>query len=264
MNYSLNEFEDAQRYLSERLLEEDDDNQLRVIARYYMDEGCTRELAREKVCEFVCMCGESASLNYWSDKIDLAIKRAKKTPLIEADYISVSKAELNRIATLDGVRLQRLAFTLLCLSKYKGMRKENNDHWICVPDKDIFAMANIKVSLRKQASLYRTLMLSGFIRLPEDNNSISMQILFADDNADADSEIKVFKMRNLGYQYLKYLGGPYFECSNCGVTVKHRNDPDGKGRPQKYCDECAALIQAQQKTEFVMRLRAGRKVALLV
>ena len=63
--------------------------------------------------------------------------------------------------------------------------------------------------------------------------------------------------RNLGYQYLKHYGGTYFECVNCGITVKERNP--SCGRKQKYCDACAAEISTRQSIESVIRRRTETK-----
>lgn len=253
LNISLNEYEDALRYIDERDVGKDFYNKLRVIAGYYLENGLKESSVREKLSEYVCFCGESPSLNVWSDMIDAAVKRAKKVKLIKIDKITISKSELERIDSLDGVQLQRLAFTLLCLSKYRDSILEDNNHWICYEDKDIMSLANMRPPLKRQYELYRILKNLGYLKFPKKIDSISMQVLFGDDE-DADSEvgIEITKFQNLGYQYLKYKGQPYFECESCGLTVKKNNK---NGRPQKYCDQCAALIHAKQTTDCVMRFR---------
>lgn len=252
LNISLNEYEDALRYLDDRDIGNGFYNKLRVIANYYFEEeGCSERIVRQKLNEYVCFCGESPSLNIWSDMIDSAIKRAKKVKLIRIDKICISKSEIDKIEQLDGVQLQRLAFTLLCLSKYRDLIIEGNDHWICYEDKDIMRLANMKPSLSRQAELYRALKEIGYLKFPKKVDSISMQVLFGDDMV-GEIAVEVTKFQNLGYQYLKYKGEPYFECECCGLTVKRK---PGSKHHQKYCDQCAALMQAKQKTEYVMRLK---------
>ena len=71
---------------------------------------------------------------------------------------------------------------------------------------------------------------------------------------DGEVAVRVSDFRNLGYQYLKYHGEPYFECENCGLTVRQNNKKTG--RRQKYCQSCAAEIKIQQTINSVMRRRA--------
>lgn len=65
--------------------------------------------------------------------------------------------------------------------------------------------------------------------------------------------MRVSDFRNLGYQYMKYHGEPYFECTNCGITEKIKNP--SSGRPPKYCPQCAAEIRTKQNVNSVMRRR---------
>ena len=74
--------------------------------------------------------------------------------------------------------------------------------------------------------------------------------------SDGPPAIKITDFRNLGYQYLKYYGEPYFECANCGIVTKYK-DPDNirSTRQQKYCASCAVKINTQQRVNSVMRAR---------
>jgi hypothetical protein len=250
---SLNEQEDAERYKDEYDLGKDAYNKLVVIAKdCFTNLGYGEKRTHDALCEYISRRGKSPLLNYWSDMIDAAVKRAKKQKLIVIDSIPISKSELDRIDKLDGVMMRKLAFTLLCLSKYRDLIVDDNNHWICFEDKDIMSMANVKVSLIRQAELYRRLKDLGYLQFPKKQDSISMRVLFGDEEQH-DPVINITNFKNLGYQYLKYKGEPYFECECCGTTVK-RSHPEAK-RPQKYCDKCAALMQAKQKTDYVMRLK---------
>lgn len=253
LEISLNEYEDADRYADDFTIGKDYYNKLRVLAGFYLKQIDDVKYATEKLKEYVSQCGESPSLNVWSDMIEAAVKRADKYGLVEIGHIDISSSEMERIDALEGVQLQRLAFTLLCLSKYRDGIIEDNNHWICYEDKDIMNLANMRPSLERQGYLYRTLEQMGYLKFPKKGDSISMQVLFGDEDDGGDKVLSIVKFKNLGYQYLKYRGEPYFECENCGLTVK-RKRPEAH-RAQKYCDQCAALIRAKQNTDSVMRLR---------
>ncbi len=250
LTLSLNEYEDAEKYLEDKICDKEIYNKLRVIARYYIDNGYDRNSTEEKLREFISQCGEVPSLNYWSDMIEKSVKKAIKTKAILINSISIYKSELDKINNLVGAQVRRLAFTLLCLEKYRDALIKNNNHWVTYSMDDVVKLANIKTSIKNRCLLYRKLMLAGLIVLPEKAASTSVQVLLADKCGD--EVLQITDMRNLGYQYLKYMGGSYFECECCGLTVKRR---PGEYHHQKYCDQCAALMRAKQNAESVRRLR---------
>ena len=94
---------------------------------------------------------------------------------------------------------------------------------------------------------------AGMIRFSKQIDNLSVQVLFAE---DGDVALRVTDFRNLGYQYMKYHGEPYFECANCGITTKIAN-PENKNSSwkQKYCRECAVEIKTKQNVNSVMRHR---------
>ena len=250
MYLPFNEHEDAEKYISECTLGKGAFDKLRVIARYYLDEKYTDVAVREKLCEYVSRCGESFTLNIWSDMIDSAIKRAKKTDAILINNITVTEPELQAISKLKGIQTQRFAFTLLCLKKYFSSIRPESDGWICIPHSDLMKISNIKAPLNKQAELYRTLVSAGMIELPDKPSRVAIHVVMKDMNGK--EEIRVNDFRNLGYQYMMYFGGPYFQCQECGLVVKQA-DNKSKGRPPKYCQSCAVKVKIRQSTESVMR-----------
>jgi len=98
--------------------------------------------------------------------------------------------------------------------------------------------------------MYATLRDTGLIQFSKKVDNTNVRVCFAE---DGDVAMTITDLRNLGYQYLKYHGEPYFECTNCGITVKI--DEPTKGRKQKYCKECAVEIKTKQNVNAVMRHR---------
>lgn len=251
MVISLNEHADAEKYLSDFTIGKDIFNRLKVIARFYLDSGYNESQVNQKLRDYISQCGDNPSLNYWTNMTENAIKKAKKSPAVLIDYIYISSSEINTITKLESTQLRRLAFTLLCLAKYRDITVENNDHWVSFEDKDIMRLANIKTSLKRQAMLFSRLEESGYLSFPNKVDSISMKVEFIDNK---DNELEVTNYKDLGYQLLKYLGEPYFECCNCGAVVKLKPVANRR-KPPKYCDECAARIKTKRSIESVMRLR---------
>lgn len=256
MNIVLNEREWALQMLDSHNLGKKAYDTLFRIAKYYYSEGYNKRQVRKMLGEFLIRCKPTASLVSWDPALEWISNQAKSSKLVEIPFIPVSEGELERTKELKGKQARRLAFTLLCISKFWDCLSPANDHWVNSPDNEIIRMANIKNSIRRQSLLFSQLRDAGLIRFSRKVDNLNVQVLFADDGEPA---YKVTDFRNLGYQYLKLVGENYCECVNCGITFKDDRGSHGaevKGRKPIYCKECAAEIHLKQRVNSVMRSRA--------
>lgn len=250
MSIVLNEYEWAERALKDKTLGKKPYETLSRVAKYYTYKNYSRKEVRRLLDEFLLQCEPTASLVTWSNTLDSATKYATKYPLIMIDEVVVTKQEMDKIDALQGKQLRRLAFSLLCIAKYLYAVSDNTNYWVNTPDNEIMKMANINTSIKRQSSMFGQLRDAGMIRFSKQIDNLSVQVLFATDGEPA---VKVTDFRNLGYQYMKYHGEPYFECVQCGLTDRIKSP--SIGRPQKYCPQCAAEIQTKQKVNYAMRRR---------
>lgn len=250
MSIVLNEYEWAERAIKDRVLGKKPYETLSRIAKYYTYKSYNRRDVRRLLGEFILQCEPSASIVAWSDTIESAAKSANKYPLVIIESINITAPEMEKISALPGRPIRRLAFTLLCIAKYMHAVSENTNYWVTTPDNEIMKMANISTSIRRQSSMFGQLKDLGFIRFSKQIDNLSVQVLFAE---AGEVVMCVSDFRNLGYQYMKYHGEPYFECANCGITEKIKNP--SSGRPPKYCPQCAAEIRTKQNVNSVMRRR---------
>lgn len=253
MTIVLNEHEWARDMIENRSLGKKAFETLTRVARYYLDGGMQKREVRKLLDEFLLRCNPTASLPKWSNTLDWALRRALKSKAVIIDYIPVTEEEMSKIDALDGRQIRRLAFTLLCLSKYWDAVNPYGDHWVNTKQQEIMKMANTEPSLRRQCAMYNALQQMGYIDFSKKVDNTNVRVLFSGGEHEA---MRVTDFRNLGYQYLMYHGEPYFECANCGIVTKLNSGGEGRGRPQKYCRECAAEIQLKQMVNHVM---AGRK-----
>lgn len=251
MTIVLNEHEWAEEMINSRSLGKKPYETLCRVAKYYIDKNYSKKDVRSMLDTFLLQCEPTASLPKWAETLDYAVNRALKYDAVQIENICVSKNEMQIIDNLEGTQLKRLAFTLLCLSKYWDIINPNGDHWVNNKDSEIMRMANINTSIKRQSLLYHTLNEKGLIQFSKKIDNTNVRVCFAD-NTD-DIAVKVCDFRNLGYQYLRYHGEPYFECQNCGVTTKFNNPV--KGAKQKYCKECAVEVAMKQRINSVMRQR---------
>ena len=253
MSIVLNEYDWAERALKDKTLGKKPYETLSRVAKYYTYKNYTRKEVRRLLDEFLLQCEPTASLVTWSDTLDNAAKYAAKYPLIMIEEIIVTKPEMEKIDALPGKQLRRLAFSLLCIAKYLYAVSPNTSYWVGTPDNEIMKMANINTSIKRQSSMFGQLKDAGMIRFSKKIDNLSVQVLFVEEGETA---VRITDFRNLGYQYMKYHGEPYFECANCGITTKIVN-PENRNSSwkQKYCRECAVEIRTKQNVNSVMRCR---------
>lgn len=254
MSIVLNEYEWAERMINNHELGKKPIETLNRVAKYYLENKYSKREIRKMLDTFLTQCDPSASLVHWSDTLDKVAKNAGKFPLIRLDGVDITKNELERIETLGGKQVRRLAFTLLCVAKYWDVVSESNNHWVNSPDKEIMQMANINTSIKRQSLMFAELREAGFIKFSKKIDNLNVQVLFMEPGETA---LHIQDFRNIGYQYLKHYGAPYFECVNCGITVKIQEP--ARGRRQKYCPSCAIELHTKQKVDSVMRKRNALK-----
>lgn len=252
MSIVLNEHYYAEQAIQTRSLGKKPSETLSRVARYYIDscDSTNKKTIRSKLDLFLLQCDSTASIPKWSKMLDFATDWAFKHEAIQIDSIIITKPEMDKIDSLDGKQIRRLAFVLLCLSKYWNIVNSQNDNWVNSKDNEIMAFANINTSIRRQCAMYAALRDAGLIQFSKKVDNTNVRVCFAE---DGEAAITITDLRNLGYQYLKYHGEPYFECSNCGLTVQYDNPV--KGKSKKYCDSCARDIHTKQMVNSVMRRR---------
>lgn len=214
---------------------------LRRLVSYYRELGYSKNETRDRLEDFMIRCDPRANLVKLQPVIDDAIKYSWKRPLVIIDPVGVTQGEMNRIAELNGVVRQRLMFTLVCLARYGNAVNPENKGWVNREVREIFSLANVKASLKNQSLLFNDLWREDFIGFSNVVDNINVNVKILDDASEPVVQIDDF--RNLGYQYMRYIGESYMPCQNCGLVVK-RTSPR-----QKYCKDCAADINIQKTIE---------------
>ena len=249
----LNEHAWAEEMIASRSLGKKPFETMTRVARYYIDNGIPKQETRKLLDSFLIQCDPTASVPKWSATLDRALAVSLKYPAVDIKSIPVTEAEMRTIEGVEGRQAQRLAFALLCLSKYWDAITSGSGHWVNNKDSEIMHLANINTSIRRQGQMYHALNESGLIQFSRKVDNTNVRVCFVSDGTPV---LQVHDFRNLGYQYMKYHGEPYFECCNCGITTKlDHTYPEHRGQKQKYCKSCAAKIRMQQNINSVMRLR---------
>lgn len=225
------------------------------VAKYYRSLGYKKSELRRMVEEFMIRCDPRISLVKWDGAITCALGVAEKYPMVCIPGIMITSAELSRIGSLCGVLQQRVMFTLLCLAKYRNAVNPMSNGWVNIPQKDIFALANVVLTNRRQSLLINDLWSAGMVGYNSVVDNVNLQVKIIE---DGDEALYITDFRNLGNQYMMYIEpSKYTQCAGCGLVIKCGA---GKaGRPVKYCKECAGEAKAERDADRNYILRLNRQ-----
>ena len=234
----LDEYQSAEKALNNLELGNKPTETLSVVARYYYGKGYKKSEITRLLEEFLIKCDPNVNIVKWQETIDRVVKSSDKFKLVRIDGVSITQSEMWAIQQLGSKLLQKLLFTMLCLAKFENAVSNTNNNWVNKKDRDIFGLANIKVTTKRQSLLINDLWNMGLIGYSRIIDNINVNVKIIDDESPAILFVDDF--RNLGNQYMKYCGEKYIKCQCCGKVVK-----EGHGR-QKYCPECAVEIDRQK------------------
>ena len=209
---------------------------LSILSRYYYHiEGFRKKKIAAMLMDYLRdngLIGFGEKL-MWEDITDRLAANAKKRELLQLSGVNITRAELDKIATLKAKTLQRLAFTMLCLAKYANARNPNNNNWVRDDAKDIFKMARISCTALDRDIKIGQLYELGFLKFAKKITNLSCQVTYIDES----SEVALFidDFRELGYEYLKYCGENFVRCRECNILMR-----SNKNNTKMYCDRCVA------------------------
>lgn len=239
MGIVLNELDYVRDILDRGELGSKPTETLSRVARYYSSlKGATKSSVSASLEDFMLRCDPTINLVKWQDTIDRIVRGANKFPLINIESVPITEGEMKTCDSLEGVQCRRLLFTLICLAKYSDLVNEKNGGWVNKQDKEIFKLANVVTSIKRQSLMLNDFRSAGLIRFSRkvDNVNINVQCL----DTGGKTVLKIRDFRNLGYQYMRFHGDPYIECEECGLVIKKRSNA------QKYCHDCAIDVNRQR------------------
>lgn len=239
----LNEKIYAEECLRKKTLGLEPSYTLSVLAKYFHSKKYSKKQIVELLIDFMSQyyprydCNKSA----WDEFIDKIVKNVDKYGLIEVDGVCVTAAELETIDKIHDKVLERLAFTLLCIAKFNNKVNSNNNSWVNNEAKEIFSLARISCRASERYEKLGKLHELALLEFPKRIDNLSCRVTYVNDNSD--NVLFVSDFRALGYEYLKYKGGNFIRCKDCGLLT--RNNKRGT---KKYCKDCAGYVPQEYKT----------------
>ena len=278
MSIILNERKQAEEILKSNYIGSKPSATLFILGKYY------RKVIGYDVNETYKALNDFMVKNYlnynpvaWENFIDDISKKSNRYDLREIDSVGITKFELDTIALLKDITLEKLVFSMLCHAKLYNLSSENNNNWINTKLPEIFKTARVNVKFKddKMFLINRilntnvlesidddgNLQYTPLISISKKNTNKNIQLLFIDNNNKPILNIDDF--RELGYEYLLYLGENYSRCEDCGVLFKQN-----KNKSYKYCIKHRGYQPLETKTikcidcdeEFEVDARNNTKV----
>lgn len=183
----------------------------------------------------------------WSAHLAKYASNAGKYPLCECKGIWITQNEIKSIEEIHDKVLERLAFTLLCLAKFRNFRNPDNHNWLNYTNGEIYSMACINTTAFEKDIKIHTLKELHLIEYAKKVTNLNIQVLFTDTNSE--NKLYISDFRKLGYEWRLWKGEKYLRCTSCGILVKNTN-----GR-RKYCAECAKNADKQKARQRMQKLR---------
>ena len=212
-----------------------------LLAKYYRQkENLNKEQTFNKLNEFMEKNYKNYNSATWEDIIEDISKKANKYPLREIDYIEITKSEIDTIRNVCNIKYEKLLFTMLCYAKLYNKISDKNNGWVNTDIKELFRVARVSVRYRNDKFLYlNDLETAGLISFSNKNDNLNLRITFIDDNNEA--VLKIDDFRELGYEYLNYIGdGKFIRCDCCKRLVRKTNNKC------LYCHQCKKYIKNEQ------------------
>lgn len=252
MSVVLNETKQAEYIIEKGEVGTKPTSTLFLLGKYYRQkENLDKEQTVEKLNEFMMKNYKNYNSVLWEDSIEDISKKANKYPLREIDTISITQSELDKIAELHNIKYEKLLFTMLCYAKLYNTISENNNGWVNTDIQELYRVSRVTVKYRKDKFLFlNDIEKTGFISFSNKNDNLNLKINFFD--MDGESVLEINDFRELGYEYLNYIGeGNFVRCSECNRLIRKNNNR------QKYCKDCYKHINSKMANE---RQKESRKI----
>lgn len=173
-----------------------------------------------------------------------AISGAKKVGLKCVDHIYITQSELDFIAGINDIKLEKIAFVLLALAKYHNEVSGEDNNMVFIKLSEVKNMARINMNRIDFEYFYANLYDKGVLQR---NTSPTSTIQIVDFVSHDPNDPVVFELLEVDYLELAYAylswknkGNGYARCQRCNRLMRQ-----GKTKPRKYCEECAKNVNKE-------------------
>jgi hypothetical protein len=259
MSVILNERKYAEEIIEKREIGSKPSSTLYLLGKYYRKViGLDAKSTYDKLNKFMQDNYKDYNSVLWENIIEDISKKSNKYNMREVNFVGITKKELDTIFLINDIVLEKLVFSMLCHAKLYNTSSSNNNNWVNTKLPELFKTARVNVKLKDGKMLLINKLVGmnilenvdndgvitylPLISLSQKNTNTNIQLLFIDDSNDY--ILRVNDFRELGYEYMLYLGENYSRCTECGVLFKQN-----KNNTYKYCVKHREY--QKQETKFI-------------
>lgn len=241
----LNEKKHAEYILKNNEIGSKPSSTLFLLGKYYRKFcGYDAKETYKKLNEFMVANYNNYNSVLWENIIDDISKKSNKYSLREVDEVGLTQRELDLIALLNDINLEKIVFSMLCHAKLYNLSSANNDNWVNTKLPEIFKTARVNVKFKNDKMMMINKILNNnimknvdedgviintpLISISKKNTNKNIRLLFVDN--ENEPVLKISDFRELGYEYLLYRGENYSRCAECDILFKQN-----KNNTYKYC-----------------------------
>lgn len=213
-----------------------------LIGKYYYSLGQNREEVYKNINLFLKEKMDKYTPKKWSELVNNVLDTIEKNGwynLIDIDSISITKAEWETIVGIGNVKLEKIAFVLLCYIKvYKaqGRSKDRIENL-----SDILKESSLR-AIDENKILFADLKDKGLVQVGTLKHMYVKPLYI---NEESYKYININDFDKVITYYDEYKNGvKYGECKVCGKRIKINNNKN------KYCKICAKETKRKQNESY--------------
>ena len=211
-----------------------------LIGKYYYSLGLDRQEVYKSINSYLKERMDKYTPKKWSEMINNILDTIEKNGwynLIDVDSISITKAEWDSIVKIGNVKLEKIAFVLLCYIKVYRTRGSKNDKMSNISD--LLSESGVAPSNTNKL-LLADLKDLGLLQIGTLKHMFVKPLYI---NEESDKYINIDDFEKVVSYYDEYKNGSkYGKCKLCGKRIKLGNN----GR-SKYCNVCARKINIEKQ-----------------
>lgn len=225
---------------------------IRYVTRYLVHSALkSDDDVYKEIVEWLKLNHNNFDESSYSNVISDAIKAASKYPFYIIDNIKITRSELDVISSLDNLRAEKILFVLLCMAKQQSMANGFTNGLVKYSITDLCKTARVSVPADDREYILYEIVQRGLLDYPKKNNTQCLIVNFINTDEVA-LELDETDCQELAYVYLHWKndGKGYTRCQRCNRWMKQ-----SKTKPKKYCEECAKVVQTEQKRLWAEKSR---------
>ena len=240
----FNELEYAKKMLIKGFIGDRYTMELKILAKYYNKiDGLKTDAIKVKLKEF---CKKYLPKYNEVLHLEMIIKASrygvqKKNTLLNMPPVSITKSELNKIESLNNIKLEAIAFTALVLSKidkYRSKKKIKKDEYYCNNFKEMFINSKVRSDKEQREDYIGKLKETDLFDLTV---FVTLKVNFVEESEEP--EFTIEKYDNFVFEYLNYKGENVDYCVKCCSPFIPTNNF------QTYCKVCAKETENKNHKE---------------